>query len=113
MGENEQLVIAFDIGTTYSGASFCHFKPGEVPEPLSVTKYAPFASMWLNVLINPRRFPGATDGGTAKIPTVVCYDSSGRMFSAGAECFLDHNIRELDKEGSVKVEWSEIIALDI
>jgi hypothetical protein len=33
----EQLVIAFDIGTTYTGVSFGIFLPGQPPESFSVS----------------------------------------------------------------------------
>ena len=33
-----KLVVAFDIGTTYSGVSYCILKPGQVPEILGITK---------------------------------------------------------------------------
>jgi hypothetical protein len=37
-GLTRQLVLAFDIGTTYSGISFCILQPGEIPQPQSVMK---------------------------------------------------------------------------
>ena len=33
-----KLVVAFDIGTTYSGISYCILERGRVPEILGVTK---------------------------------------------------------------------------
>ena len=33
-----KLVVAFDIGTTFSGASCCIFERGRVPEVNGVTK---------------------------------------------------------------------------
>lgn len=38
-GLTRQLVLAFDIGTTFSGISFCILQPGEVPQPQGVMKY--------------------------------------------------------------------------
>ena len=37
-GKSRKLVLAFDIGTTYSGAAYAFLDPGEVPEINSVTK---------------------------------------------------------------------------
>ena len=37
-GSSRKLVLAFDIGTTYSGAAYAFLDPGEVPEIHSVTK---------------------------------------------------------------------------
>ena len=33
-----KLVLAFDIGTTYSGISYCILERGQVPEVLGVTR---------------------------------------------------------------------------
>jgi hypothetical protein len=40
-GLSNRLVIAFDMGTTYSGVSYSILSPGEVPRVLSVTRYVP------------------------------------------------------------------------
>ena len=37
-GLERKLVLAFDIGTTYSGVAFAFLDPGVVPEINSVTK---------------------------------------------------------------------------
>ena len=37
-GTDRKLVLAFDIGTTYSGAAYASLDPREVPEVCSVTK---------------------------------------------------------------------------
>lgn len=33
-----KLIVAFDIGTTYSGISYCILVPGQAPEIRGVTK---------------------------------------------------------------------------
>ncbi|KAF8431008.1 hypothetical protein L210DRAFT_875405, partial [Boletus edulis BED1] len=33
-----KLVLVFDIGTTYSGVSYCILQPGQIPEIRGVTK---------------------------------------------------------------------------
>jgi len=35
-----KLVVAFDIGTTFSGISYCILGQGQVPEVLGVTRQA-------------------------------------------------------------------------
>jgi len=35
-----KLVVAFDIGTTFSGISYCILEKGQVPEVLGVTRQA-------------------------------------------------------------------------
>lgn len=37
-GLSRKLVVALDIGTTFSGASYAFLDPGEVPEIRSVTR---------------------------------------------------------------------------
>ena len=37
-GPSRKLVVALDIGTTFSGAAYVLLDPGEVPEVRSVTK---------------------------------------------------------------------------
>lgn len=38
LGSSRRLVIAFDVGTTFSGSSYCFLEPGEVPKIYSVTR---------------------------------------------------------------------------
>ena len=38
-GSSRKLVLAFDIGTTYSGVSYALLDPGLVPEIASVVRY--------------------------------------------------------------------------
>ena len=40
-GPSRKLVIALDIGTTFSGAAYAFLDPGEVPEIRPVTRQAP------------------------------------------------------------------------
>lgn len=37
-GPSTRLVLAFDIGTTYSGVSYAILDPGEIPKVCSVTR---------------------------------------------------------------------------
>ena len=37
-GHARKLVLAFDVGTTYSGISYCILDPGEVPVMHGVTR---------------------------------------------------------------------------
>lgn len=37
-GTSRKLVLALDVGTTYSGVSYCILDPGEVPKVLVVAK---------------------------------------------------------------------------
>ncbi|KAJ7285065.1 hypothetical protein C8J57DRAFT_1432280 [Mycena rebaudengoi] len=62
-GPVRSLVLAIDVGTTFSGVSYAILEPGSVPKIHGVT-----------------RFPGQEHvAGNCKIPSILWYDSSGRM----------------------------------
>ena len=39
-GPSRKLIVALDIGTTFSGAAYALLDPGQVPEIRSVTRHA-------------------------------------------------------------------------
>ena len=49
-------------------------------------------------------YPG-NDAGSAKVPTVMYYDSSGEMRAAGSKAVLPDTVEEAQEEGWTKVEW--------
>ena len=55
-GFKKKLIIAFDVGATFSGVSYVVLIPRELP------------------LIQ-----GVKVGGDCKIPSVVCYDGTGTL----------------------------------
>ncbi|KAL0573590.1 hypothetical protein V5O48_008367 [Marasmius crinis-equi] len=97
-GSTRKLVLAFDVGTTYSGVSYRYWllrysffanadesssllEPGVTPEIRAVT-----------------RFPEQEHvGGDAKIPSVIYYDCDGKVKAVGAEAMQVH-IQEEAKE---------------
>ncbi|KDR71227.1 hypothetical protein GALMADRAFT_1345706, partial [Galerina marginata CBS 339.88] len=110
-GLRRRLVIAFDVGTTFSGISYrqvavtCRnelladnrlmpsiLDPGQIPEIKGVT-----------------RFPGHPDcGGSSKIPTIIYYDRSGKVRAVGAEA-VEGQVYELaENENWIKVEWFKL-----
>ncbi|KAF8191384.1 hypothetical protein BJ912DRAFT_1098484 [Pholiota molesta] len=92
-GPTRKLVLAFDVGTTFSGISYCILDPGAVPEICAVT-----------------RFPGQEAiGGDSKIPTIVIYDKQGQLQAAGAEA-LDPRFEDNDEDPDhwVKAEWFKL-----
>ncbi|TFL04077.1 hypothetical protein BDV98DRAFT_502736 [Pterulicium gracile] len=85
-GETRSLVIAIDVGTTFSGVSYAILDPREVPKIHGVT-----------------RFPGQEHVvGNSKIPSVLYYDKYGKMQAAGAEAESQENLAE--DEGWIKTE---------
>ncbi|KAG2130299.1 uncharacterized protein EDB93DRAFT_1255970 [Suillus bovinus] len=68
-GSSRALIIAFDVGTTFSGVSYALLEPGEVPKINGVTC-----------------FPGQEHvASNSKIPSVMYYNKHGRVMAAGAE----------------------------
>ncbi|KAG5350998.1 hypothetical protein C0989_008361 [Termitomyces sp. Mn162] len=88
-GTTRKLVLAFDVGTTFSGISYSILDPGQVPEIRGVT-----------------RFPAQEKvGGSSKIPTIIYYDKSGKVRAVGAEATRDELQDLIEEEGWVKAEW--------
>ncbi|KDQ57107.1 hypothetical protein JAAARDRAFT_688375 [Jaapia argillacea MUCL 33604] len=68
-GTTRALIIALDVGTTFSGVSYAILEPNEVPKIHGVT-----------------RFPGQEHvAGNSKIPSILYYDRAGNLMAAGAE----------------------------
>jgi hypothetical protein len=83
------LVLAFDVGTTYSAISYCILDPGEVPKIEPVTRY-------------PAQ---EHSGGNSKIPSILYYDSNGTVRAIGAEARQEHIIERAEEEEWIKLEW--------
>ncbi|KAF4620568.1 hypothetical protein D9613_001108 [Agrocybe pediades] len=92
-GKTRKLVLAFDIGTTFSGASYSVLDPGQVPEIKGVTRHVVFPSQ---------------DKSCGEVPTVVYYDDQGNICAMGAETTYDG--LEIDAaEGKWnKAEWFKL-----
>ncbi|KAF5355161.1 hypothetical protein D9756_005596 [Leucocoprinus leucothites] len=91
-GSGRKLLLAFDVGTTYSGISYSILDPGLKPEIHGVHK-----------------FPGQISaGGDAKIPSIMYYDQNGRMRAAGAEAEREGIEIMAEEEGWVKTKWFKL-----
>ncbi|KAI0783016.1 hypothetical protein C8Q75DRAFT_836734 [Abortiporus biennis] len=86
-GAFRKLVLAFDVGTTFSGIAYTILDPGEVPKIQAVT-----------------RFP-AQANGDFKIPSVLWYTQNGEVRAAGAEAELDEFRLEAEDDNLVRVEF--------
>ncbi|KAH9840789.1 uncharacterized protein C8Q71DRAFT_794860 [Rhodofomes roseus] len=94
IGTTRKLVLAIDVGTTYSGVSYCILTPGEIPKVHSIT-----------------RFPGQEGEDKSrdtKIPSVVYYDDGGKVRAVGAEACLDSTRVEAQENGWTLVEWFKL-----
>ncbi|KAI4525193.1 hypothetical protein EV122DRAFT_206731 [Schizophyllum commune] len=87
-GPVRSLVIALDVGTTFSGVSYAILEPGLIPKIHGVT-----------------RFPGQEHvAGNSKIPSVLWYDRHGKMVAAGAEAETAAIVSQAEDEGWTKAE---------
>ncbi|TFK63659.1 hypothetical protein BDN72DRAFT_963759 [Pluteus cervinus] len=91
-GRTRKLVVALDVGTTFSGVSYCLLDPGQVPEIKGVTRfpYQEFAS------------------ADSKIPTVIWYDKNGIIKAMGAEAVKDGIQDTAEAEDWFKSEWFKL-----
>ncbi|KAH6917102.1 hypothetical protein BKA70DRAFT_1367619 [Coprinopsis sp. MPI-PUGE-AT-0042] len=91
-GSRRKLVLAFDVGTTYSGISYSILDPGHVPEIKGVT-----------------RFPAHEQiSGASKIPTIIYYDKGGNVCAVGAEAMREGIYEQAEDEGWIKSEWFKL-----
>ncbi|KAF5354370.1 hypothetical protein D9758_010770 [Tetrapyrgos nigripes] len=91
-GTQHKLLIAMDVGTTFSGVSHCPLDPGTVPEIKLVT-----------------RFPAQEHvGGDAKIPSVLYYGQDGSVKAAGAEATREGILETAEEEGWVLAKWFKL-----
>ncbi|PPQ91259.1 hypothetical protein CVT25_006376 [Psilocybe cyanescens] len=88
-GAQRKLVLAFDVGTTFSGISYSILDPGEVPEIRGVTRYPAQEHV----------------GGDSKIPTIIYYDRQGNVRAVGAEAMQEGIEDSAEDEGWTKAEW--------
>ncbi|KIY51050.1 hypothetical protein FISHEDRAFT_37884 [Fistulina hepatica ATCC 64428] len=87
-GTQRSLVVALDIGTTFSGVSYAILEPGKIPQIHGIT-----------------RFPGQEHvAGNTKIPSVIYYDRHGKLVAAGAETDGAGIAAQAEDDGWIKVE---------
>ncbi|KAM6497401.1 hypothetical protein JOM56_007874 [Amanita muscaria] len=91
-GTERKLVIAIDVGTTFSGVSYALLDPGVVPQIQPVTQFV------------GQREPR----GDSKVPSIVCYSQDGTVIAVGAETDpeMNHELAEMDDV--IRVEWFKL-----
>ncbi|KAJ7157441.1 hypothetical protein C8R46DRAFT_1226024 [Mycena filopes] len=91
-GPARKLILGIDIGTTFSGMSFCLLDPGRTPEILPVTRY-------------PAQNHVA---GDSKLPSIIYYNRLGRAMAYGAEALQESVLEQAETEGWEKAEWFKL-----
>jgi hypothetical protein len=105
-GSCRKLVFAFDVGTTFSGVSYCFLDPGQVPVIQGVNRYDSVSKGYSIGYLLGHRFPAQEHvGGDCKIPSIICYDPDGAVRAVGAEAMQESVEEEIDDNGWVKLEW--------
>lgn len=85
-----KLVIAIDLGTTFSGASYVVLQPGQKP-----------------VIEDVKAFPGQSTSGS-KVPSVILYNSKGKACLFGAEAVSGGPSEQLLDEGGQLAKWWKV-----
>ncbi|TFK63667.1 hypothetical protein BDN72DRAFT_902221 [Pluteus cervinus] len=91
-GPSRRLVLAFDVGTTFSGVSYSILDPGHVPEIKGVTRF-PYQD---------------STGGDFKVPSIIWYDANGEVRAIGAGAVRDGIEQDAEDEQWTKVEWFKL-----
>ncbi|KAF8805109.1 hypothetical protein BYT27DRAFT_7192750 [Phlegmacium glaucopus] len=91
-GTRRKLVLAFDIGTTFSGISYSILDPGQIPIVKGVTRFP------AHELIS----------GASKIPTIIYYDQEGQVRAVGAEATKEGILEAAEDEQWFKAEWFKL-----
>ncbi|TFK33569.1 hypothetical protein BDQ12DRAFT_738725 [Crucibulum laeve] len=111
-GSSRKVILAFDVGTTFSGISYSILDPGQVPEIKGVTRQVKSCHRSLEILLTgvlPLRFPAQENvGGDSKIPTIIYYDQNGTMKAAGAEAIAEGIEDSAEENGWIKAEWFKL-----
>lgn len=87
-GHRRRLVMALDVGTTFSCVSYSVLDPGQVPMIKGVTRYPAQEQIT----------------GMSKIPSVLYYDQEGKVRAVGAEALLEGIYERAEDETWTKCE---------
>jgi len=99
-GPSRKLVVALDIGTTFSGAAYAFLDPGQVPQIRSVTKQVfPLILGSVKMVTGRYRYLNNPNPGSAKVPSILYYDHNGRF--RGVENGIDFQ----DSNAFLKMKW--------
>ena len=79
-GLSRKLIVALDIGTTFSGAAYAFLDPDEIPRIQPVTRRVflvfadlePISDEW-------SRYLKSTNRGSAKVPSILYYDKNAKF----------------------------------
>ncbi|KAG8927204.1 hypothetical protein FRC02_008401 [Tulasnella sp. 418] len=86
---NTKLVISFDLGTTFSAASWVLLGDSQDPHIWDVSEFR--------------------EDTPLKVPTVLYYDGTGKLRAVGSETLNKRNIADALEQGWTRVEWFKLL----
>ncbi|PPQ68957.1 LOW QUALITY PROTEIN: hypothetical protein CVT26_001828 [Gymnopilus dilepis] len=102
-GPRRKLVLAFDIGTTYSGISYrsdTNHQRGPLFQSLDHSS---------SLICLDTRYPAQElISGASKIPTIIYYDLAGKVRAVGAEATREGIYEEAEDGEWYKSEWFKL-----
>src|SRR6266576_5557375 len=99
-GPYRSLVVAIDVGTTFSGVRLCPDLNNLSPITSSQVSYAILEPGEIPKIHGVTRFPGQEHvAGNTKIPSAIYYDKQGKLMAAGAEADAATIISQAEDDG--------------
>ncbi|KAG8952709.1 hypothetical protein FRC03_012018 [Tulasnella sp. 419] len=92
-GNETNLVISIDFGTTFSGTSWALLEPHNVPKIFDVSGF------------EGQEF----EATSTKVPTVIFYDRHGNLKAVGNETLDDEMELQARSEKWIRVEWFKLL----
>ena len=103
-GSYRKLVLAFDIGITYSGVSYSILGPGLYQKYVRLrgTQLKSFKMNYPSICL---MYPAQQKvDGTSTIPSIIYYDKEGKVRAVGAEATQESVLDQAEDEEWTKVE---------
>ncbi|KAL0063220.1 hypothetical protein AAF712_009918 [Marasmius tenuissimus] len=112
-GQRRKLVLAFDVGTTFSGTSY---RQGtsvvDALKPQTNLLHGESVVIFFVFSVTGSRSFSYPDqehvGGDAKIPSIVYYDRQGHVRAVGAEALQEHIQEEAEQDGWFLSKWFKL-----
>ncbi|GAA5932577.1 hypothetical protein JCM10213_006270 [Rhodosporidiobolus nylandii] len=106
-GSQEKLVLAFDVGNSYSSVTLTHLKWGSSPLSTSSATTSTSGAAIRTVITYPFSTPALTPV-PSRMPSLIMYDRHDRPRAIGAECLLPEVKERAREEGWILVKgWKD------
>ena len=104
-GPSRKIVVALDIGITFSCAAYALLDPGEVPQIQTVTRqvFSPTFGPGDERSRMRGRYLGNPKVGSAKVPSILYYDHKGNF------CGVENGLDFQDDDRFLRVGWWDTV----